>query len=308
MVTRFFSRRRVAADKSLFRRQASGSRKRRLQLEPLEQRAMLDGAGLAAPPQPSVFTLIGADLPQPSATSTLTEGLIASYSFEGGFTDASGLGNELFASGTYGFVEEGRGGGQALRTLGDRAPAYSTGGFMRAGFLENTELSAVTFNFWTRNEQSGSVYGDENALEAYVQVGYGQSGSDFALVVTPLAATGEAAVLLNTDPPAVLPGSTVTWSDWKMWTVSLESDGSSTQWSTYLNGESVGSGSIAADLFPSVNVVFGAHTWDGGASGSARMDVDWDDMRIFDRELSASEIEWLYGYDTNATPSDLLLS
>ena len=256
MVSRFFSRRRVAADKSLFRSQASSGRKRRLKIESLEPRAMLDGAGLTAPEQVSVFALIGADLPQPSATSTLTEGLVASYSFEGGFTDSSGLGNELFASGTYGFVEEGRMGGQALRTLGDRALAYSTGGFMRAGFLENTELSAVTFNFWTRNEQSGSVYGNENAIEAYVQVGYGGSGSDFALAVAPIEASGDASVLIGTDAAAALPGSTVTWSDWKMWTVSLSSSGSSTAWNTYLNGESVGSGTRDDVSRRSVGVAF----------------------------------------------------
>ena len=248
MLRRFFARR-LSADKALFTKRHTPARKRKLAIEGLERRAMLDGAGVA------------------TVGSTLNDGLIASYTFEGSLNDTAGSGNDLLGNGTFGYVTEGRTGGQALRTLGDRSVNYSSGGFLRAGYLENANLDAVTFNFWTRNEQSGSTVDDLHAWENYVQVGYGTTDDVFGLGVQPITETGSPAVERGNLQALPLSDATATWADWKMWTVTLESPGTDTDWAVYLDGQEIGSGSYAADLFPSVNVVFGAHTWAGGASG-----------------------------------------
>ena len=89
MLRRFFARR-LSADKALSTKRHTPARKRKLAIEGLERRAMLDGAGVA------------------TVGSTLNDGLIASYTFEGSLNDTAGSGNDLLGNGTFGYVTEGR--------------------------------------------------------------------------------------------------------------------------------------------------------------------------------------------------------
>ncbi|NDB97040.1 MAG: hypothetical protein EBZ78_12930, partial [Verrucomicrobia bacterium] len=102
------------------------------------------------------------------SNTNLEENLIGKYAFEGSLQSASAGANSLQAFGSYQYVGDGHGGGQAIRMNGDRSLYYSNGGYMRAPFMENTNLPAVTFNFWTRRENlDGSLDPNDTALLVY---------------------------------------------------------------------------------------------------------------------------------------------
>ena len=78
-------------------------------------------------------------------------------------------------------------------------------------------------------------------------------------------------------------------------TVSNKAVGS--DWIAYLNGTEYYRGSTTDKLFPSPNIKFGSHTWNGGGDRSARMTVEWDNLRIYNKSLSAADIQALYRQD-----------
>jgi len=96
---------------------------------------------------------------------------------------------------------------------------------------------------------------------------------------------------------------TVNWADWKMVTLTI----SSTEYAAYLNGVEFDRRALDGALFPSPNIRFGSHTWNPGSGSSARMDVEWDDMRIYDRTLSSAEVTQIYALESVPEPSALSL-
>jgi hypothetical protein len=238
--------------------------------------------------------------------STLNVGLIGHYKFEGNVNDVNTSGNNLQLNGSTQFISTGHHGGQALRTNGDRSVWYNGGGYFTPGFLiNNSSISAASFNFWTRNEASGGRYSPSNTEESYVEIGFGDLPPHIHLSTRALSSSGEIGVghqLMN----GVWQGSvspTVNWADWKMVTLTI----SSTEYAAYLNGVEFDRRALDGSLFPSPNIRFGSHTWNQGSGSSARMDVEWDDMRIYNRALSSAEITQIYAAESVPEPSALSL-
>lgn len=227
--------------------------------------------------------------------STLNVGLIGHYKFEGNTDDLNNSGNNLQINGSAEFITTGHNGGQALRTNGDRSIWYNGGGYMNAGFLvNNSNISALTFNFWTRNDASGGPLSPAHTEEAWVEVGYGDGTPPSITMGT--RALGTSGDINGTSP-------TVNWADWKMLTLSI----TSSEWIAYLNGTEFQRMALSANPFPSQNVQFASHTWNNGSGKSARMTVEWDDMRIYNRALSSTEVSQIYAIESVPEPSSLSL-
>jgi hypothetical protein len=237
--------------------------------------------------------------------STLDVGLLAHYTFDGNANDIGNSGNNLQVNGSSQFISAGHNGGQALRTNGDRSVFSSGGGYIVANFMQNIARPAATFNFWTRNEQTGSPYAPAHSQEAYLEIGYGDAPPYINIGVNALGDSGQIGVghqLMN----GVWQGSvspTVNWADWKMITLSVTSG----EYVAYLNGVEFDRRALDGSLFPSSNVRLGSTTWWSGGGSSSRMDVEWDDMRIYERALSSAEVSTLYTLESVPEPSALSL-
>ena len=73
---------------------------------------------------------------------------------------------------------------------------------------------------------------------------------------------------------------TVRWSEWKMFALTVSNKVTGSDWVAYLNGAEYFRSSTTEKLFPNPNIKFGSHTWNAGSSRSARMTVEWDNIRI----------------------------
>ena len=211
-----------------------------------------------------------------SVTQTLTvqpainRGLIAYYPFDGNANDALGGKPALTLFGSRSFLTNGLSGG-ALRTDGDRSLYYSGGGYFSPAYLENSSLNAASFVFWTRNDQTGGAYSPSHTEEAWLEVGYGDTGAVTTIYGRALGTSGTFGTV------------TVNWADWKMFTMTISNNLTGSDWVQYLNGAETARGSTSQKLLPTANIKFGKHTWNAGAAQSARMTVEWDDLRLYDR-------------------------
>jgi hypothetical protein len=237
--------------------------------------------------------------------STLDVGMIGHYTFEGSANDIGNSGNNLQINGSSQFISTGHNGGQALRTNGDRSVFSSGGGYIVANFMQNIARPAATFNFWTRNEQTGSPYAPAHSQEAYLEIGYGDAPPYININANALGDSGQIGVgyqLMNGQWSGNI-SSVINWGDWKMITLTATSG----EYVAYLNGVEFDRRALDGSLFPSSNVRFGSHTWWSGGGSSSRMDIEWDDMRIYDRALSSTEVSNLYTTESVPEPSALSL-
>jgi len=101
-----------------------------------------------------------------------------------------------------------------------------------------------------------------------------------------LATTGKANFRLNNGNSAV---STTALDIDNWWFVVGVREGTTMR--IYVNGQLEGSGTQALFTYTSSNVYFG---WNGGYVGASYFDGKLDDVRIYNRVLSASEIQALY--------------
>ena len=238
-------------------------------------------------------------------SSTLDVGMIGHYTFEGSANDVGNSGNNLQVNGSSQFISTGHNGGQALRTNGDRSVFSNGGGYMVANFMQNIATPAATFNFWARNEQTGSPFAPAHSQEAYLEIGYGDAPPYINISANALGDSGQIGVgyqLMNGQWSGNI-SPVINWGDWKMITLSV----TSAEYIAYLNGVEFDRRALDGSLFPSSNVRFGSHTWWSGGGSSSRMDIEWDDMRIYDRSLSSSEVLQLYQTESAPEPSPLSL-
>ncbi|NDB96447.1 MAG: DUF5011 domain-containing protein, partial [Verrucomicrobia bacterium] len=223
--------------------------------------------------------------------NSLSKGLVAYYPFNGNANDALGGKPALSLFGSSSFLTNGLSGG-ALRTDGDRSLYYNGGGYFSPAYLENSILNAASFVFWTRNDLTGGAYSPSHTEEAWLEVGYGDTGAVAQIYGRALGTSGTFGTV------------TVNWADWKMFTMTISNNLTGSDWIQYLNGTEIARGSTSQKLLPTANIKFGKHTWNGGAAQSARMTVEWDNLRLYDRTLSPLEVGQLYQQDAGSLDSD----
>ena len=178
----------------------------------------------------------------------INRGLIAYYPFDGNANDALVLQPALTLFGSRSFLTNGLSGG-ALRTVGDQSLYYNGGGYFSPAYLENSNLSAATFVFWTRNEASGGSYSPAHTEEDYLEIGYVEK-----------AEIGTRAL----NDSGTFGSITVRWSEWKMFALTVSNKVTGSDWVAYLNGTEYFRSSTTEKLFPNPNIKFGSHTWNAG--------------------------------------------
>jgi len=241
------------------------------------------------------------------SASTLDVGMIGHYTFEGDANDIGNSGNTLQIYGSSQFISSGHNGGQSLRTNGDQSLYYNGGGYLVASFLQNRPMSSngLTISFWTINESTGGIHPLENYLSLNTT---GLSPGSIHLINgvsgTPQdSISGATLSYQNLGWAGVGGGATYPngLTSWKMHTVSIVESSVS----YYLDGQLVINVPTDVNLSSWELVTFGRKYWDSGSS--ARMTVEWDDMRIYDRALSSTEVSNLYTTESVPEPSSLAL-
>jgi hypothetical protein len=226
----------------------------------------------------------------------LSDRLIAYYSFNGNANDESGNGNNASPAGSFQYVSTDLS-GSALRILGDNSLFYAGGGHVLLPQFGSSMNSGFTLSLWTRDEVIGS---DPVGQEDYISFGIldqaqtgitlsnrsGRLWADFYLDAGLGGAAHLNAVILSKelgDPVAAA-------ASWKH-LVMAYTPGKLT---AFVNGEKVGEKFITANGFPFARAALGRHWWGAGSSSSARMSVTYDNVRIYSRTLTDSEVQALY--------------
>ncbi len=239
----------------------------------------------------SVTALSAADSPQ----SQLSDGLFAFYTFEGTAEDQSGNANHAMPGGNHSFGATGLQ-GQALRIAGDGSISYAGGGHLLLPSLPAPDNAGFSVSLWVKDDVRGvdtEAYvslGDESS--AYMNIllrpeqnhplmfsGHNGSGGGFQI-----------APLLN-EAEYFLPNR------WKHLAMTYGAGAVR----AYLDGKPVGEAAAVFELFPVSVAAVGRHWWNGGNSSSARMSATVDNLRLYQRTLSAAEVEVLHAFD--AMPS-----
>ena len=216
-----------------------------------------------------------------SSQNFLTNGLVAYYPFNGNANDASGNGNNASVQGAYQYLTNG-----TLHLVGDGSLFYSGGGYVSLPNFDNLS-SGFTMSLWVGNETD---HGTSIMSECYVNC-WSTSGKNLWI--------GQHDVYFGDSyANAYFPLTITNYAAWKQLVVTC----SPTNCSLFLNGLSVGNTNVTVSPFPTVNSAIGRHWWAGGANSSARMTMDVKNFRMYNRGLSASEVQQLYAYESTPQP------
>ena len=192
----------------------------------------------------------------------LNSGMIAWWTFDTDGSDKSGLGNDSSPQGNFEIVT-----GKV-----DNAIRVYSGGHIILPYLSSLEKSNSTFSFWVK-EESITSHG-----EAYLKIGQIiEIGNYYNVTFSFLADTGfESAIQRNN------------WNHYVITRFQNSQTG-------FLNGTSVGTGNYNYENnFSFTLSAIAKHWWSNGTKSSTRLTGLFDDYRIYDRALSAAEVQALY--------------
>jgi hypothetical protein len=253
----------------------------------------------------------GTDPSDPASFNPLSKGLVAFYPFDGNANDESGFMQTAKLSATAQYGARGTGPGKALKIVGKgfffrenvaEMPALdksNAGEFVEIPEPALDDRGVFTASIWV-NEEGVSNY----AGEAYITAGY--AGESVALVSNYTHLGGQSTLstqrvvtskysMEDLGTPAILSDIQFRWINY-----TVVSDGSTV--SLYKNGFRVHSGEFAAK--PKGNWSIGRHWWDEGATFSTRLIGSVADFRIYDRPLTPTEVQQLYGAQVGDLDSD----
>lgn len=233
------------------------------------------------------------------AQNTLTNGLIAFYTFSGNANDASGNGNNATPAGNYQFLPSYLLDGGAIRTIGDYSQFYAGGGYVALPAFDSNLNSGFSASFWVKNEVPGS---GAVGAEAYITFQSGTANSDFNIAVylnnnqSPTTVSfhdgnggSPVSMAVGFDQPIDLNSYTNTWKQLAV----VVAPGN---FSCYMNGNKIfGTNVSYGGVFPAPYAALNRHWWD--TRSSARMSATYKNVRIYNRALSDAEVQSLYVID-----------
>lgn len=217
---------------------------------------------------------------------SLTNGLVAYYTFQGNANDLSGNGNNATPAGNFQYVT-----GYGIHLTGDNSQFYAGGGYVTLPTFGSQLDSGFSASLWVKDEVPGSGPTDS---ECYLSFQDGPDASDFCTQIQ----------LVNRSPPFVAffngngGGANVSFyqtidlvtypNSWKQLVVVTASN----RFSCYFNGSKIYEANVSYSVFPAPLAALGRHWWTTGSS--ARMSATYANVRIYNRALSDSEVQSLY--------------
>ncbi|MDG1173447.1 MAG: LamG domain-containing protein, partial [Opitutales bacterium] len=216
-----------------------------------------------------------------SSHPNLETGLMAWYPFDGNTSDMSGNDRDATAVNTHSFVSGKIGSG--VRIVGSDS---GVAGHVLLPYISSLENADTTFAFWVWEETMLHSHG-----EAYLAYGQIESVHNYI--------GGQS---FNFGSNTYVSG--ITRASWNHYAVTRA--GSVRK--GYLNGTLVAQGSWSAPAsYSPTESALGRHWWSGTAASSTRLVAIFDDLRIYDRALTANEITSLQTWTsvTNSPPANL---
>jgi hypothetical protein len=195
--------------------------------------------------------------------NSITSGLLAWWPFDGNAMDISGNARHATPQNSYSYTSGKI--NQAIRFVGLNG---NTGGHATIPYFDEVQNSDLSISLWVKEEELHYFHG-----EFYIQIGSGLG-------------------IFNINPfnnESI--DSSIVRSSWNHFTFTYD-DSTRTG---YLNGNSVSSGSWARPTSTTFNFsAINKHWWDDGSQSSTRLTAQFDDVRIYNRALSATEVQYLY--------------
>lgn len=233
-----------------------------------------------------ILSITAAMAVQVQAQTFLTNGLVAYYPFNGNANDASGNGLNATVQGDYQYLSDG-----TLQLIGDGSLFYSGGGYVALPSYGNLN-SGFTVSLWVKGETD---HGNSVMAEYYLWLDNDANPSSVIYIGQYDLSVESANGTANEDFPYSVSNWAQFGASWQQLLLAY----SPTNCTAYLNGIKIGSTNITVNAWPMVNAAIGHHWWNqpGDANSSSRMTFDVKDFRIYNRALSASEVQQLYAIE-----------
>ena len=227
------------------------------------------------------------------AQTFLTNGLLAYYPFNGSANDASGNGNNATLAGNYQFVANGLG-KMAFEANGDASLYYSGGGHVLLPTFSTNLNSGFTLSVWAENEMPAAA---PSAEEDYISFGTLDTGAGWISLNAGTPSVNYV-IQIGSGPSQAyyfMPISLQSYlnSGWKHLVLAYKPG----SFACYFNGQNVFQTNVTFNLFPVAQAAINRHWWDNGSSSSARMSATYQNVRIYNRALSDSEVSQLYAIE-----------
>ncbi|MDA9118851.1 DUF5011 domain-containing protein [Opitutales bacterium] len=219
----------------------------------------------------------------------LEYGLTAWYPFDGNASDMSGNNRHATAVNSHSYISAKVGSG--VRIVGSSSGVT---GHVSLPYITSLENSDTTFAFWVLEEAMLQNHG-----EAYLAYGQLESVLNYS---------GGQPFSFSSSTSYIAGITRSAWNHYAVTKIGSVKKG-------YLNGTMVAQGSwTAPSSYSPTFSALGRHWWADGAASSTRLVATFDDLRIYDRALLASEITalqtWTPAVATplNNAPAILVLS
>ena len=226
------------------------------------------------------------------ASTTVNDGLMAYYPFDGNANDASGNGYHATPCNNFQY-EEGVV-GASIAVVGE-GHCVSTGGHVLLPEFDFVVSSGVTLSLWVK---ALSLSNEEG--ETYISLGtsvvfekdYHSERLDILQMPTTISFDYR-------ETEITIPFEDSYVGTWVMYTLACSSDGTMR---AYVNGELVGEANVDYDgqLYASL-AALGRHWWDyyDGMRTSTRSTGSFDEVRIYNRAITSQEVSLLYNSNHN---------
>jgi hypothetical protein len=220
-----------------------------------------------------------------TAHADLTDGLVAYYPFDGNANDSSGNGNNAIAYNNYGYVDGVF--SNAIHLVGSGHTGLN-GGHVTLPFIALNEYPAFTLSIWVNYEGSTSGAGD-----SFIEFGARTDPSGGGKIVTIMWEWNNTIVFglgdRYDDAGVSIPFPSDFIGNW--YHLVLRADNGTL--TAFVNGQLVGT-DYYQQLGPMSPVAgLGCHWFNSGGTSSNRFIGSIDEVRIYNRALSDSEIEKL---------------
>jgi hypothetical protein len=253
----------------------------------------------------SILLLVALSFPV-RATVSLTDGLVGYYKFEGNFNDSSAVSNNLVPSTNASLTNDRFGNSNAAMSSTSSSYAYTSSNIGVSGF------SSRTVSIWAKGGFDDSAFGYFHFGGGWNPLRADGAGGNFAISYVPWKLTNPQrhwpgsisgniyvdgnywAYLVTTDP-------TTLGGLWHQLVYTFDS--SNMLSSVYLNGV-LQTNNAYADSVDRMNTIPSPLYF---SSEGATANITIDDVRVYNRALSANEVQTLYATESVPEPSAVSL-